>query len=81
VAARQGHTKLVLGALGCGVFANPPGDVAQCFLEVLREDEFQGGWWEAVVFAVLDNARGDQGGKDGSGNFGIFYRALDSEIV
>jgi len=81
VAARQGHTKLVLGALGCGVFANPPGDVARCFLEVLREDEFQGGWWEGVVFAVLDNARGDKGGTNGSGNFGMFYRALQSEIV
>ncbi|KAF2685902.1 hypothetical protein K458DRAFT_299825 [Lentithecium fluviatile CBS 122367] len=81
VAARQGHTKVILGALGCGVFANPPEDVAQCFLEVLREDEFQGGWWEDVLFAVLDNARGDKGGKDGSGNFGMFYRALEGKIV
>jgi uncharacterized protein (TIGR02452 family) len=81
VAARQGHAKVVLGALGCGVFANPPGDVAQCFLEVFREDEFRGGWWEDVVFAVLDNVRGDEGGVDGSGNFGVFYRALNGEIV
>ncbi|KAJ4365799.1 hypothetical protein N0V83_008420 [Neocucurbitaria cava] len=81
VAARQGHTKLVLGALGCGVFANPPKEVAECFLEVLREKEFQGGWWEEVGFAVLDNVKGTDGGKDGNGNFGVFYRVLDGEIV
>ncbi|KAF2252528.1 hypothetical protein BU26DRAFT_517132 [Trematosphaeria pertusa] len=81
VAAREGHRKLVLGALGCGVFGNPSGEVAECFLEVLREEEFQGGWWEDVVFAILDNVRGAEGGKDGSGNYGVFYRALDGQVV
>jgi hypothetical protein len=81
VAAHKGHTKLVLGALGCGVFANPPKEVAECFLEVLREKEFQGGWWEEVAFAVLDNVKGDDGGKDGKGNFGCFHRVLDGQIV
>ena len=81
LAALQGHTRLVLGALGCGVFANPPKEVADCFLEVLREQEFQGGWWEEIAFAVLDNARGENGGKDGSGNFGVFYRVLDGQVV
>lgn len=81
VAATGGHTRIVLGALGCGVFGNPPKEVADCFLEVLREKEFQGGWWEEVVFAVLDNVKGDQGGKDGIGNYGEFYRVLDGEIV
>jgi uncharacterized protein (TIGR02452 family) len=81
VAALGGHTKLILGALGCGVFGNPPKEVADCFLEILREKEFQGGWWEDVVFAIMDNAKGDQGGKDGVGNYGEFYRALDGQIV
>ena len=81
VAARQGHRKLVLGALGCGVFANPPSDVAACFLEVLREPEFQGGWWEDVVFAVLDNKSGAEAGRDGGGNFGAFWRVLDGKVV
>jgi uncharacterized protein (TIGR02452 family) len=81
VAAIKGHTKLVLGALGCGVFGNPPKEVADCFLEVFREKEFQGGWWEEVVFAIMDNVKGDQGGKDGVGNFGEFYRVLDGQIV
>ena len=81
VAALQGHRKLVLGALGCGVFGNPPPEVAKCFLEVLKEDEFQGGWWEDIAFAVLDNTKGTMGGKTGIGNYGVFYRALDGEIV
>jgi uncharacterized protein (TIGR02452 family) len=81
VAARQGHRKLVLGALGCGVFANPASDVASCFLEVLFEGEFQGGWWEDVVFAVMDNKSGGEAGKDGSGNFGQFYRVLHGKVV
>ncbi|KAF1362443.1 hypothetical protein EJ07DRAFT_82225, partial [Lizonia empirigonia] len=77
LAASNGHTRLILGALGCGVFSNPPTDVAECFLEVFKEKEFQGGWWEDVVFAVMDNARGNEGGKDGTGNFGQFHRVLD----
>ncbi|EAT80360.2 hypothetical protein SNOG_11948 [Parastagonospora nodorum SN15] len=81
VAVLGGHTKLVMGALGCGVFGNPPKEVADCFLEVFRESEFQGGWWEEVVFAIMDNARGDQGGKDGVGNYGQFYRVLDGQAV
>lgn len=81
VAALGGHTKLVLGALGCGVFGNPPREVANCFLEVFREKEFQGGWWEEVVFAVMDNAKGDERGKDGVGNYGEFYRILNDQVV
>lgn len=81
VAASNGHTKLVLGALGCGVFNNPPKEVAECFLEVFREKEFQGGWWEDIVFAVMDNAKDNEGGKNGTGNFGMFYRVLDGQIV
>lgn len=81
LAARNGHTKLILGALGCGVFSNPPTDVAECFLEVFKEKEFRGGWWEDVVFAVMDNARGNEGGKDGTGNFGQFHRVLDGQVV
>lgn len=81
LAAYKKHPKLVLGALGCGAFGNPPEEVSACFLEVFKESEFQGGWFEDVVFAVLDNAKGDNGGKDGVGNFGVFYRALNGIVV
>jgi uncharacterized protein (TIGR02452 family) len=76
IAASMGHTKLVLGALGCGVFGNPPQDVAECFLEVLRETEFRGGWWEEMVFAVLDNK-----GVARVGNWGEFGRVLQGRVV
>ncbi|KAI5462900.1 hypothetical protein BGZ63DRAFT_352773 [Mariannaea sp. PMI_226] len=73
MAAHQEHGLLVLGALGCGAFGNPPREVANCWLEVLKESEFQGGWWEDVWFAVYD--------KRNEGNFEIFEEILgDVEI-
>lgn len=80
-AAAHGHTRLVLGALGCGVFGNPPREVARCFREVFAEDEFAGGWWEDVVFAVMDNVRDGDGGEGGSGNYGVFWRELEGVVV
>lgn len=68
MAARRGHGLLVLGALGCGAFKNPKGEVAACWLEVLREVEFQGGWWEEVWFAVYD--------RRNEGNFEVFEEVL-----
>jgi uncharacterized protein (TIGR02452 family) len=52
VAAIQGEKRLVLGALGCGSFQNPPGEVAAIFREVFEEEEFRGRWLE-IVFAIL----------------------------
>ena len=72
IAAHNGHHQLVLGALGCGAFENPKEEVAQCWKEVLGEGEFAGGWWESVVFAVMDNDES----TNSSGNFGVFWRAL-----
>ncbi|KAB8069345.1 hypothetical protein BDV29DRAFT_182911 [Aspergillus leporis] len=73
IAAEHGHDQLVLGALGCGVFANPPEDVAHCWLEVLREDEFWGNWWREVVFAVYDPTN--------NGNYEIFNQVLSGKKV
>jgi uncharacterized protein (TIGR02452 family) len=55
VAARHGHTHLVLGAWGCGVFRNDPGAVAQAFRRVLRGPAR--GVFEEAVFAILDETR------------------------
>lgn len=52
VAAFNRHRRLVLGAFGCGAFYNPREEVANCWSEVLKEEEFQG-WWESIVFAIL----------------------------
>ncbi|PGH14073.1 hypothetical protein AJ80_06077 [Polytolypa hystricis UAMH7299] len=78
MAVWEGHRRLVLGALGCGAFGNPREDVAECWAEVFAEAEFQGGWWEKVVFAVID---GSGQGKEGNDNVGVFFRRLDGMDV
>lgn len=52
------HDSLVLGALGCGAFRNPPTHIARLFHEVMEEDEFKNKY-KLLVFAILDdhNAR------------------------
>jgi uncharacterized protein (TIGR02452 family) len=52
IAAHHGHSRLVLGAWGCGVFKNDPAHVAACFAAELH-GPFAGVFRE-VVFAVLD---------------------------
>ncbi|KAK7756381.1 hypothetical protein SLS62_001607 [Diatrype stigma] len=76
-AARGGHELLVLAALGCGVFRNPPAEVARCWLEVLDgEAEFAGGrWFREIWFAVLDRR------AEAGGNFDVFERVLGDREV
>ncbi|KAG8418918.1 hypothetical protein J3459_011898 [Metarhizium acridum] len=73
MAAIHSHDLLVLGAFGCGVFGNPPHDVAHCWLEVLREQEFGGNRWREVWFAVFD--------PDNHGNFETFRQILSGKEV
>lgn len=54
IALLHGHTCLVLGALGCGAFRNPPRHVARMFHEVFEEPEFKGRFSE-VYFAILED--------------------------
>jgi uncharacterized protein (TIGR02452 family) len=51
VAARHGVRELVLGAWGCGVFRNDPGEVAAAFQAALEQ---YGAAFDQVVFAVWD---------------------------
>jgi uncharacterized protein (TIGR02452 family) len=52
-AARHGVEALVLGAWGCGVFANDPVQVAQLFAEALAEPSIRGRF-RCILFAVFD---------------------------
>ncbi|MCB9523254.1 MAG: TIGR02452 family protein [Myxococcales bacterium] len=56
VAQAQGHRRLVLGAWGCGAFANDPGTVAPLFRGWLLSPRFAGAFDEAV-FAVYAPGR------------------------
>eukprot|EP00668_Euglena_longa_P007892 GGOE01009497.1.p1 GENE.GGOE01009497.1~~GGOE01009497.1.p1 ORF type:complete len:367 (+),score=56.20 GGOE01009497.1:71-1171(+) len=51
-AAKLGHISLVLSALGCGAFCNPPEHVAEIFADVLAE---YGAPFCHVVFAIFDD--------------------------
>ena len=57
MAAAHGHRRLVLGALGCGAFRNPPAEVAGAVHRLLAADgaEFAGRF-DAVAFAVTRSA-------------------------
>jgi uncharacterized protein (TIGR02452 family) len=74
-AIKNKHRKIILGAFGCGAFRNPPQEVACLFAGVLQELEFSSGWWEDVVFAVLNQ------GSAGKTNFDCFEKELGGLAV
>ena len=78
IAAHYGHSNIVLGALGCGAFRNPPYRVAELFYHTLMEEEFAGGWWQNVVFAVKCPKEVDGWGED---LYSIFWRTLQGVVV
>ena len=53
----EGHTNLILGAWGCGVFCNDPVLVAEVFRDWLQSDRFSGSFTR-VVFPVFDRSKG-----------------------
>lgn len=55
IAAMNKHDCLILGALGCGAFHNPPNVIATIFAEMCGE---YAGYFKKVVFAIK-SARGD----------------------
>lgn len=54
IAIAQNHTTLVLSAIGCGAFANPPAHIATLFQEIFEEIEFKN-VFEMVVFAIFND--------------------------
>lgn len=77
MAKDYGHTKVVLGAIGCGAFSHPNREVAKLWLAVFMEEEFKGGWWENVVFAVKDPVNSTMG----DGNYAVFFQTLHGVVV
>ena len=50
----HGHDALILGAFGCGVFHNPPAEVARLFHEVMEEEEFKNKF-KLITFAIIED--------------------------
>lgn len=69
MAARRGQDVLVLGAMGCGVYGCPPGQVSEEMRRILQEDEFKG-WFRLVTFAVFSKKK--DANFVGGDNFDIF---------
>lgn len=64
-----GHTHVVLSALGCGAFCNPPREISRFFHEALTSDEFLGAF-RHVVFAIMDDGNEE-------GNYRQFRQELE----
>ena len=60
VAQTHGHTTLVLGAWGCGVFGNAPSAVAKLFADALGPNGAFHNRFERVVYAVYDPSAGQE---------------------
>lgn len=73
MAYENGHDTLVLGAIGCGAFSNPPRHIAELFMDVY-EKEFKG-CFKYVGFAVIEDM--NYGKKHNpEGNFKPFARLV-----
>lgn len=78
IGATNGDDALVLGALGCGAFHNPPDVVAHLFHEVLLKGPFKHRF-RKIVFAILDdhNARKEH---NPNGNYLPFEKEFENGI-
>lgn len=72
IGLQHGHDALVLGALGCGAFCNPPHYVARLFHEVMDEREFKNKY-RLIVFAILDDHNAHKA-HNPKGNFEPFAK-------
>jgi uncharacterized protein (TIGR02452 family) len=70
MAAANGVTTLVLGAIGCGAYGCPPRVVAREMKIAIQSDEFTG-WFENVAFAVYAAV------PSGKKNFDVFTEVFE----
>jgi len=54
ITGKNKHDCLVLGAFGCGAYANPPNHMAELFKEVFCEEEFISNF-KLVVFSIFED--------------------------
>ncbi|MBI9093505.1 MAG: TIGR02452 family protein [Sphaerochaeta sp.] len=54
VAIQHNHQTLILSAMGCGAFCNPPNQIARLFREVLLEKPYRTAF-SKIIFAIKDD--------------------------
>lgn len=79
IGLKHGHDSLVLGALGCGAFCNPPQHIARLFHEVLYENEFANKF-KHIVFAILEDHNSHRK-HNSEGNYLPFKREFQNRSV
>lgn len=79
IGLRHGHDSLVLGALGCGAFCNPPSHIARLFHEVFEEPEFKNKY-RLICFAILDDHNAHRN-HNPEGNFIPFEKEFENNNV
>lgn len=75
IGLKHGHDSLVLGALGCGAFCNPPRHIARLFHEVIIEKEFANKY-KHIVFAILEDHNSHKA-HNTEGNYFPFKREFE----
>ncbi len=80
VAFHEGYRDLVLGAFGCGAFANDARVVSDLFYKALKKFSEETGGFRRVVFAVLDRTEEQRNYREFSRNFDHFYREEDEKV-
>lgn len=76
IALKHGHDSMVLGALGCGAFCNPPAQIARLFHEVMDEKEFRN-HFQVITFAIIED-HNSRRGHNPEGNFVPFQHEFDN---
>ncbi|CAF3812014.1 unnamed protein product [Rotaria sp. Silwood1] len=76
IAYNHKHDCLILSALGCGAFRNPPEHVAKIFRSVIEQ---YAGFFQTIIFAILDDHNTGQQ-HNPEGNFKSFRNELHDQI-
>lgn len=77
IAHHHKHDCLILSALGCGAFKNPPEHVAQLFYSVIEQ---YAGFFDTITFAIIDDHNAGRH-LNPDGNFRPFASILDNQSV
>ena len=78
IGLENGHDALVLGALGCGAFRNPPKHIARLFHEVIEESEFANRY-KLLLFAILED-HNSHNSHNPEGNFKPFEEEFSGNL-